>query len=474
MGDTKRRQVRRRFQLWIATAVMAAGCDDVQATSGGVPLPAAETAKVEPAEKPASQTPAAAQECPDWSKQDLSTLPALPPSKHAELLDEVWRRVLEQYYDPTLGCVDWLDVRARYGKQLAETKDTKEAFAKINSMLGELEQSHFRLFSASAEDVSGPASPALQVRWIEDELVVVSGDLAKGPKPVPPGSRLLSIEGEPVATVIERAKTRASNDAEFPWIVARIAAARLSCPRAGASRSIEIARPGHKDDKEARTVQCVAPKGERVSLGNLSDVPTLVEHRMIEGTKVGYLAFNVWMLPMVAKIRAGLAELRAAGMESLVLDLRGNPGGVGPMAVPVARMLLSKPGSLGVLQMRAFKQEFNVEAGKKPFTGSVALLVDEGTASTSEIFAQGMKELDRVTVVGGRNSAGAALPSLIEELSGGALLQYVVGDYHSPRGTEVEGRGVVPDVLVNETRKAFAAGGDPVLDAAVQHLEEHS
>ncbi len=471
MGDTKRRQVRRRFQLWVACAAVAAGCDRAEPAASGPGQPRVAATTTEAASEKGKSDPVA-EDCVDWSKADLSTLPALPESSHAELLDEVWRRVLEQYYDPTLGCVDWLDVRARYGDKLAQADDTKAAFATINAMLGELEQSHFRLFSASADDVSGPAHPDLQVRWIEDQLVIVSGDLDRGPKPIPAGSRLVSIEGEPVVKVIERAKSRATNDAEFPWVVARIAAARLSCGRAGDSRAIEIARPEKDDTTEARTLRCEDPKGERVSLGNLSDVPTRVEHRMIEGTKVGYLAFNVWMLPMVAKIKAGVTELRGAGMEALVLDLRGNPGGVGPMAVPVARMLLSEPGSLGVLQMRSFKQEFKVEAGKNPFKGPVALLVDEGTASTSEIFAQGMKELERVTVVGGRNSAGAALPSLIEELSGGALLQYVVGDYHSPKGTEVEGRGVVPDVLVNETRTAFATGRDPVLDAAVKHLEK--
>ena len=61
----------------------------------------------------------------------------------------------------------------------------------------------------------------------------------------------------------------------------------------------------------------------------------------------------------------------------------------------------------------------------------------------------------------------ATLPSLIEELPGGAILQYVVGDYHSPGGTAVEGKGVPPDILVAEHRDDFTAGRDPVLDTAV-------
>jgi carboxyl-terminal processing protease len=155
-----------------------------------------------------------------------------------------------------------------------------------------------------------------------------------------------------------------------------------------------------------------------------------------------------------------------------VLDLRGNPGGVGAMSVPVARLLLATPGSLGKLRFREFEQEFKVEAAEDPFTGKVTLLVDEGTASTSEIFAAGLRDLGRVTIVGGRASAGAALPSVIEELAGGAVLQYVVGDYQSPKGTVVEGIGVVPDVLVPETRADFSAGRDPVLEAAIAQLQK--
>jgi carboxyl-terminal processing protease len=217
---------------------------------------------------------------------------------------------------------------------------------------------------------------------------------------------------------------------------------------------------------------CEEPEGELVTLGNLENLPTRVEHHMVEGTPIGVLAFNIWMLPMVKRVEAAMADLRKQGMTSLVLDLRGNPGGVGAMSVPVARLLLDKPGSLGTLRFRDFEQEFNVEASDDPFTGPVAVLVDEGTASTSEIFAAGLRDLGRVTVVGGRASAGAALPSVIEELTGGAVLQYVVGDYSSPKGTIVEGIGVVPDLLVPETRADFAAGRDPVLEAAIAHLRK--
>jgi carboxyl-terminal processing protease len=423
---------------------------------------------------PESGGPAAGGEaCRDWSTLDVSTLDPLPKSDagYESVLEEVWRIVLEKHYDPTLACLDWPALRLQYAEKVAQAKSRGEAYRIIDEMLQKLGQSHFRLFGAESSGAPPmrPASPPMHVRWIDGELVVVQST-AKGPSgAIRPGAKLLAIEDVTADAIIEDVRARAKRPSEISFQLTRTAAAHLSCDRAGQSRRVQATDPTKGDAEVVRMVECEAPQGELVTLGNLKDVPTKVEHRMLD-ERVGYLAFNVWMLPMVQRVKTAMTELRAQGMQALVLDLRGNPGGVGPMSVPVARMLLSEPGSLGALRFRDFTQEFNVEPDTDPFTGPVALLVDAGTASTSEIFAQGLRDLGRATVVGGEPSAGAALPSLIEELPGGAVLQYVVGDYRSPSGVAVEGKGVVPDLAVKETRKAIAAGEDPVLDAAADHL----
>jgi carboxyl-terminal processing protease len=258
---------------------------------------------------------------------------------------------------------------------------------------------------------------------------------------------------------------------EADFRIAQTVGMWLTCPTGG-KKTIRYLSHGAKAEK-TKTAKCTMLERERVSLGNLENVPVEVEHHMLAGGKVGYLRFNIWMLPLVPKIDAGLADLRKRGMQALVLDLRGNPGGVGAMVVPLGRQLLSEDADLGVMHMRDAEQKFAVTAGEDPFTGPVAILVDEGTGSTSEIFAQAMQDLGRVQVYGASASQGAALPSLIEQLEGGGLLQYVVADYRSPKDIAVEGRGVQPDHVVEETRTAFAQGADPVLDAAVAALKHN-
>jgi len=441
------------------------------------PSPPEPTTKADPAAQAAKAQPVDAKTdaCRDYSTLDPSTLPPLPESRHAATLQDVWLRVLEKHFDAKLGCKDWPALRLQYANELVGVDDEKAAWAIINRMLGELGQSHFRLFPKTADDGddhAGPAKPPLSVRWIEDRLVVVRSTASGHLGPVRAGATLLAIDDESVDDSIKAAREHATRPSQFAFEIARKAEARLSCSRAGQSKKVKVTDPKDGDREVVRMLTCADPQGERITLGNLENIPTVVESRMIPDTKVGVLHFNVWMLPMVKRVEDAMTQLRSRGMTALVLDLRGNPGGIGHMAVPVARLLMSEAGSLGQMQYREFTQNLAVDVGADPFTGPVAILVDEGTASTSEIFIAGLRDLGRVTVVGAGPSAGAALPSVIEELPGGAVLQYVVGDYHSPKGTLVEGEGVVPDVTVTETRADFAAGRDPVLQAAVKHLQE--
>src|SRR6476659_717919 len=135
------------------------------------------------------------------------------------------------------------------------------------------------------------------------------------------------------------------------------------------------------------------------------------------------------------------------------------------MAPGIAGVLGEKATSLGTMTMRAGYTRFFVNPQPNPYLGPVVILTDGGSASTSEIFAGGLQELERAVVVGER-TAGAALPSFFQKLPTGALFQYAIGDFKTPKGMLIEGRGVAPDIEVKLTRRALLEGRDPQLDAA--------
>jgi carboxyl-terminal processing protease len=137
----------------------------------------------------------------------------------------------------------------------------------------------------------------------------------------------------------------------------------------------------------------------------------------------------------------------------------------------------TEPVSLGAMQSRDSRLEFRVNPrtvtadGRRvePFAGRVVVLTDPLSASTSEVFAAGLQDLGRAAVVGER-SAGAALPSVVERLPNGDVLQYAIADFETPKGHAIEGRGVTPDVAVDLTRAVLLEGGDPALSAALRKI----
>lgn len=427
-------------------------------------------------------------DCRSWDAAAFQGLEPLPAGPHVAAFEQVWQTVGVKHYDPTLACLDWLALRGSVGQQVVEAGDDAEAaYVAINGMLTLLGQSHLHatapLRSSKRDHVGGPATVPIAVRWLPREpesseraIIVVEPALGGHESGVPRGAVLMSIAGEPIHDLVEEIANSVvdpiGHPAEQAFMVGRGIGARLTCPEGG-SLTLEFLDPTAADSPRTLDVPCFLPEGERLSLGNLRDLPTRVDHRLITsegGPAIGYLAFNIWMLPMIQRVEAGMAELTSQGMQGLVIDLRGNPGGVGAMAIPIARMVLRESASLGRLQMREFDQDFKVEGNPNAFAGPIAIVVDEGTASTSEIFAMGLRDVGRVTIVGAGPSAGMALPSMIETLPDGGLIQYVVGDYHSGKGKAAEGLGVAPQVLVPESRADYVAGRDVVLEAALTHV----
>ncbi|HEX8670300.1 MAG TPA: S41 family peptidase, partial [Longimicrobium sp.] len=165
--------------------------------------------------------------------------------------------------------------------------------------------------------------------------------------------------------------------------------------------------------------------------------------------------------------------------DGIVIDMRGNFGGVGGMAMGVAGHFTERRDTIGTMITRRDRLQFvanprrstRAGASVRPFAGPVAVLTDALTISTAEIFAGGLQKLGRARVFGAP-SAGQALPSLATKLPNGDVLVHAVADFRGPGGYRLEGPGVVPDVAAPLTRAALLAGHDPALDAALRWIDE--
>jgi carboxyl-terminal processing protease len=336
--------------------------------------------------------------------------------------EQVWQTVNDKFFDPTFNGVDWNGVRARYAPRVAALTSDDALYPLLNTMLDELKVSHFAVIPpASMEEMSSS---------LEDDDSF-GGDT---------GMTVRVVEGRPTVTAVDAGGPAAA---------------------AGLRPGFTLVRVGSHD--LAEVLAKVKESGKR-------PVEQLYDARRLENN-VGYVAFNIFLPQMMDQIRDAIRSFGDA--PGVVVDLRNNPGGLGPMGTAVAALFLDKDTPLGTMQMRNGNLNFIAVAQPGPYTRPVAVLVDEGSASTSELLAAGLQECGRAAVVGGA-SLGAMLPSVIERLPNGAIFQYAVADFKTPKGVFLEGRGVVPDVPVTETRATYLAGGDPVLEAALSYIRRAS
>jgi carboxyl-terminal processing protease len=187
---------------------------------------------------------------------------------------------------------------------------------------------------------------------------------------------------------------------------------------------------------------------------------------------IGYVSFNMFLDPPRLMNLFAEAVQSCGGCAGFIIDLRGNPGGLGAMAMGMAGWFIDQPNQrLGTLYMRDTTLKFVVNPRAKTFSGPLAILVDGASASTSEILAEGLKDLGRARVFGSRTAA-AALPSVFEKLPNGDGFQYAMANYISEGGQPLEGLGVTPDVETPLTRDALLQGKDPALDAAIAWIQK--
>jgi len=236
-----------------------------------------------------------------------------------------------------------------------------------------------------------------------------------------------------------------------------------------------------RDDNDGRVKVNVTRRerpGEMIQFGNLPPMNALLEHERLatdDGANIGLIRFNIWMIPLAAPFAEAVDDLRDT--EGIVIDLRGNPGGVGGMAMGLAGHFMETSKSLGTMKTRAGELNFTITPRRldargnraEPFAGPVAILVDLGTASTSELFAGGMQAIGRARVFG-ETSAGAALPAMMDRLPNEDVLLHAFADFILPTGKSLEGTGVVPDEPIELTRKDLQGGRDPVLEAAIRWI----
>ncbi|MDX2273698.1 MAG: S41 family peptidase [Cyanobacteriota bacterium] len=374
-----------------------------------------------------------------------------------EVVDEVWQIVNREYVDGSFNNIDWEKSRRDLlSKEYAKPEDAYEA---IREALKALNDPYTRFldpeqFASMQIDTSGELTGVgitLGMDEATEHLVVVS------PIEGSPADKA-GIKSKDVITAID-GKSTEGMDVN--------AAVNLIRGEPGTSVTLTILR----DDKDSMDFDL---KRERIELATVK-----YEMHREAGQPIGYIRLTQFSANAAEKMKESIRKLEKEGAVAYVLDLRANPGGLLYSSAEIARMWMDKGGIVSTVNRQGEQDRLNANSGAmtdKP----LAVLVDGGSASASEILSGALQDNQRAIIVG-TQTFGKGLVQSVHSLSDGSGLAVTIARYHTPKGTDINKKGITPDIKVDltesdleklsENRDLVATLEDPQYAAAIKALQ---
>jgi len=226
------------------------------------------------------------------------------------------------------------------------------------------------------------------------------------------------------------------------------------------------------------------PKGTKVALTLIREGKTVevsitrdtiqvpnIDNSYDAKTGVYYIALYEFTENSSAQFDKAFKAFQASGSRKLLIDLRGNPGGYLDQAALIAGHFLPK-GSTVVTEDYKGKQENVVHrangANDLPSGTNVAILINQGSASASEILSGALQDNKIATLVGTRSFGKGSVQELVN--IGKASLKITVARWLTPNGNSISGNGLTPDIKVDLSQEDYAAGKDPQKARAIEFL----
>lgn len=424
--------------------------------------------------------------------------------RHIESFEYVWNSVKEKHWDPDLNGVDWDQARTDLLPKIQEATSDAQARAVINELLSRLGQSHFGIIPSSsyekleeeskaleyeesddsdqdspkddpAEDSDEPGWSGINARLVGDRFLVTKvypGSPAQAAG-VKAGWIIESIQDRKMSSLIEISK-------DIDGVMRPETQAGLilhSRLHGNAGKSIRMTFiDGLNEEQEIKLTFDDAP-GVMGGFGELPPMPIEVEAKTLDigdENGIGYFRLSMFMSP--GTVLPTYQQFIKDNMDSrgIVIDMRGNFGGIILMAPGMINWLIEEKGLMGTMKMRdavrgAFDIPLMLNPRKNAYEGKVAVLIDELSISNAEILSAGLKDIGRARIFG-TQTAGLALPSTVERLPNGDGFQYAFADYTTSGGYSLEAQGTIPDVPLSYTREGLLSGHDEVLDAATDWI----
>ncbi|MBF2066252.1 MAG: PDZ domain-containing protein [Calothrix sp. C42_A2020_038] len=368
-----------------------------------------------------------------------------------KLVSEVWRIVNRTYLDDTFNHQNWASVRQKVLEK--PLKNQQATYQAIQTMLKTLDDPFTRFldpeqYRSLQVNTSGELTGVgLQIALNPDGKLEVVAPIAGSPAEkagIRPRDRIVRIEG------ISTEKLTLDE-----------AAARMRGPN-GSIVTLVIER----DNAPAREIQLTRA---RIELN-----PVIAELRSTEeGNSIGYLRLTQFNANAPMELAHAITSLEKKGASSYILDLRNNPGGLLQAGVEIARLWLDSGTIVYTVNRQGIQGSFDA-LGSALTNDPLVILVNQGTASASEILAGALQDNGRAKLVG-ETTFGKGLIQSLFELSDGSGLAVTIAKYETPLHRDINKLGIKPDKIVASeplTPTQVATDADTQYKAALELLKK--
>ena len=354
----------------------------------------------------------------------IERVDALSDSK--QLVLDAWTLVNEGFYDPEkFDEIQWKRIRQKTLQKQIETSE--EAYSAIENMLRPLEDPYTRVLrpkdyellktSNFGSEINGVG---LQLGEDEDKKVKVVSTIGGSP-----AEEAGIVSGDLIVTV---------NGISSDELGLANTASKLR-GELGTKVLVEISSESgeiREVDLERRSVDLRPVRTKRLR----DDFHT-----------IGYLRITQFSESVPNKVEEALQELKEKDVEGLILDLRNNSGGLVSSGIAVADSLLSEKPVVETKNRDGIKDAI-ISQKKTSFDGPMVTLVNKGTASASEILAGSLQDNDR-SILMGEQTYGKGLIQSLKSLGEDSGIAITVASYLTPKGNNIQGRGMTPDKLLD-------------------------
>jgi carboxyl-terminal processing protease len=357
------------------------------------------------------------------------TFGSIPPAnaltQQQKLVSEVWRIVNRSYLDETFNHQNWTEVRQKAFK--SPLGNDQEAYKVIQNMLKSLDDPFTRFldpeqYRSLQVNTSGELTGVgLQIALnpqtgILEVITPIEGSPAEKAG-LRPRDRILQIEGTSTAN-----------------LTLDEAAARMR-GQAGTVVTLLIGREGEAD-KEIILVR------DRIELN-----PVVADVRLSpQGTPIGYIRLTQFNANAPMELAHAIHILKQKSAAAYILDLRNNPGGLLQAGIEVARQWLDDGTIVYTVNRQGIQGDFEAY-GQALTEAPLVILVNQGTASASEILAGALQDNGRAQLVG-ETTFGKGLIQSLFELSDGSGLAVTIAKYETPNHRDINKLGIKPDIVI--------------------------